>query len=304
MNFVLRHSGSSESEIELPKGKAVLIGYDERSCFRLISYYRTNDITVQVLHTGDGCVAENLSRNPNYVQLNGNPLTSIARLESGDVLQIGLDQIEISTRVAIEVAARDTVESPVKPVPVDYSVKTTFANSAVSIYGPVDGRWSEVNVHEHVAKNNECIILANFRAAEEAQWDSEIIGTDMLENAPVEVTSIYSLHAVNDAPAEEKLKLLKTLWQKDAVMVIFPEQDPQDFIKAIKLYLGWLARPSVLEMTLTRGSRQLCESIMQPVKAAVFKPKSSPFTWSVCSKPGLEKDQLADMLHETQLLIK
>ena len=136
------------------------------------------------------------------------------------------------------------------------------------------------------------IVFANFRAAGIDPPAEAVAGADWFNDAPDEIREVHSLHAIVDGSPEERLQWVKTLGEKDAVLVASPDGDIPMCLDSIKLFSGWFVRPSILEVTLTQGSRLLCEQLLRPFLGLIIQQNDSKPEWVVYSAPRVTSQLL------------
>ena len=290
----LQDGGEIGAMIELPKGKAITLGAAVDADLRLTPYFRLPDVCVRIWHD-DHCIAENMARKDSLVSLNGQPLYSVAQLEDGDVLQIGVDRFKVSCREVISVSPVKTQQSMEKSAAarIDYTLNSTVVNSAVSRHAPLDSKWTQNDLLKQLFAKKQTILFANFRVAGVDPPGPDVAGPDHYKDAPAEVRDMYSLHAITGGTPEQKLLIVESLRGKDAVVVALPESDPATCLAESKKFWAWFARPSVLGFTLTQGSRELCEKLLKPFQGLLIQPKAQSAEWVVYSKAGTKPEDLA-----------
>lgn len=316
MIFVVRHlsQGVVNAEFVLPKGGIIRFGSGGDVDFELTAFLDFPSVCAHIWNGDegyDGCILENISRRDSLVFLNGNSVYSVALLEGGDVIQIGMDRFEIFCRKEKTVPAvspapglhrPEKIDPPQTLVPgIDYTLQKSTVNTALQKFTPIDTTWTQSVLLTQICRSCRVILFANYRLAGVDPTAPELAGPDRYQDAPEEVREMYSLHAVMGGTPGQMLQIVDKLRTKDAVIIALPEGDAETCLAESKLYWGWFARPSVLEMSLTRGSRELCKKIMEPFRGLLVKPQVGSADWVLYTKP---ESTIEDLLFpETTILM-
>ena len=315
MIYVVRHlsRGIGEAEFVLSKGEILRFGCGGDVDFELTASADFPKISAHIWNGDegyDGCILENISRKDSHVFLNGNPVHSVALLEGGDIVQIGVDRFQIfchKEKTASEVSSPPVLHRPQKTDPpktilpqINYTVQTTVVNAALHKFMPIDRMWSQNELLTQVCRRSQVILFANFRLAGVVPGAPELVGPDRFQDAPEEVREMYSLHTIFGGTPGQKLQIVDKLRAKDAVIIGLPEGDVETCLAASKLFWGWFARPSVLEMSITRGSRELCKKIMEPFRGLLVKPQAGTADWVLYAK---SESTIADLLFSESTIV-
>jgi len=289
-------NGNAETEIEMPKGKSITLGGGLAVDVRLTPYFQLPDNCARIWHD-DHCLVENLTRKTSIVLLNGRPLHTVALFEKGDVLQIGVDQFKMTCREdeASSPPPPQTAKSADAPVTpqINYSLSSAVVSPVVTKYTPVDAGWKPADMLLQLFTQLPTILFANFRAAEMDPPAVSVAGSDLFETAPDEIREEHSLHAIINGTPRERMEWVNLLSDKDAIIVAIPAGDSQKCLANSRLFGGWFVRPSILEVTLTRGSRCLCEQLLRPFLGLVVPPAESVPKWQIYSSlKGSDEKQL------------
>ena len=282
MIYVVRHlsRGIGEAEFVLSKGEILRVGCGGDVDCDLTASADFPKISAHIWNGDegyDGCILENISRKDSHVFLNGNPVHSVALLEGGDIVQIGVDRFQIfchKEKTASEVSSPPVLHRPQKTDPpktilpqINYTVQTTVVNAALHKFMPIDRMWSQNELLTQVCRRSQVILFANFRLAGVVPGAPELVGPDRFQ---------------------------------DAVIIGLPEGDVETCLAASKLFWGWFARPSVLEMSITRGSRELCKKIMEPFRGLLVKPQAGTADWVLYAK---SESTIADLLFSESTIV-
>lgn len=280
-----RLDGNAETEIELPKGKSIMLGGGAGADVRLTPYFQLPENCARIWHD-DHCLVENLTRKTSIVMLNGRPLHTVALFEKGDVLQIGVDQFTMTCREdedkSLPPQSAKAVKASVAPQ-LSYALNSTIVSSMVTRHSPVDVKWQSPAMLLQLFARHPTIVFANFRAAGIDPPAETVAGKDLFWDAPDEIREIHSLHAIVEGSPNERVELVKKLAEKDAAIVAIPNGDIQLCLNKMKMFGGWFVRPSILEVTLTQGSRFLCQQLLHPFLGLVLEPIESRPEWVIYS---------------------
>lgn len=312
MIVIIRHLSDSLGTIETPlrKGKSLRFGGGIEADLRLTYCANLPDMCAMIWNGDDdydGCILENITRRDAIVFLNGNPVHSVALVEDGDLVRIGVDEFHVFFRSQTSDPAPPPAGSVRMPPVVkidpqgivapqtDYTIRTTVVNSALHRHLPVDAKWTQTDFLMQLFRKTPVILFVNFRLAGIDPAPRDLIGPDRFQEAPEEVRDIYSLHAITGGTPGQKLQLVEKLQAKDAVVVALPDGDPETCLAESKLFWSWFARPSVLELTLTRGSRELCSNLMKAYRGFVLHPRDASAQWVIYAKPGTPLESLSPL---------
>ena len=277
--------GSAEAEIDLPKGKSIMLGGGASADVRLTPYFQRPEHCARIWHD-DHCLVENLTRKTSIVMLNGRPLHTVALFEKGDVLQIGVDQFTMSCREEEDksppLQSAKAVKESVAPQ-ISFALNSTVVSSKVTRHSPADSKWQSADMLLQLFAQHPTIVFANFRAAGMDPPAETVAGKDLFCDAPEEIREIHSLHAIVDGAPNERVELVKKLAEKDAAIVAIPDGDIQLCLSKMKLFAGWFVSPGILEVTLTQGSRFLCEQLLHPFLGLILEPIESRPGWVIYS---------------------
>lgn len=300
MQFVVKYrlDRGAEQEVELAKGKSITLGGGTECDVHLTPYFQMPDACARIWHD-DHRLVENLTRRTSIVLLNGRPLHGVALFENGDVLEIGVDQFRMTCRED-EAKATPRKSPPTSPlatrepaVPqISYDLNSTVVTPLVTKYSPVDPNWRFADLAKHLFEDHPTILFANFRAAGIDPPAESVVGADLFRDAPEEIREEHSLHAIFNAPLEARMQWIEMLWEKDAAIVAISDGDIAKCLTDVKFLGGWLVRPSILEVTLTRGSRHLCEKLLSPFLGFVIRPEESTQEWCVYSGSKVSREKL------------
>ncbi len=280
---------------ELHDDESTLLGVGPDAGIVLSPIINVPSICAQIWNSPEsGCVIENLTELPHLIYLNDDAVQTTAIASDGDLVQVGFDEFRISVRkpaplktTPVPVPAAAVTAQPAAPA-VNFTLTARRINADVQSCVPTDHRWVFDDVLQRALKTPTTFLLINLVHAGVTPPKPEIIGSDLLDGAPEEVRTMCSVHAVTDATSEQKLAIWNLLKDKDAAIAVIPEtDDTAGCVKNSKLYLGWLSRPSVLEMTLKQGSRELSGAILKNFKAILIRGKGGEAGWSVWTRPDV-----------------
>lgn len=279
--------------------RVATIGTGMSASFRLHMSFGLPQTCVKAWMEGESCIARNVTGDPELVLLNGQPLFDFVQLEDGDSLQIGSDQFLV-------LLAREENETPAPPVPapaerrshvssspeMDRTFRTVALNRTVSRHEPRDPKWTLEDFLGRLRSLSSVIQFVNFRHAGIDVPRRRELQSDLFETMPAEVTEVYSLHTITDAALGTHLDVCRNLIGRDACVWAVPTADAQSSLSESKLYYAWLARPSVLEMTLRQSPRDFCLSLLKPFRAFILPECRSTTTWCVLSNPLMKPEDL------------
>jgi hypothetical protein len=280
---------------ELHEDESTLLGVGPDAGIVLSPIINVPSICAQIWNSPEsGCVIENLTELPHLIYVNEEAVQTTAIADDGDLVEIGFDQFRISVRkpaslktTPVPVTAAAVAAHPAAPA-VNFTLAARRINPDVQSCVPTDHRWVFDDVLQRALKTSSTFLLINLVHAGVTPPKPEIIGSDLLDGAPEEVRNMCSVHAVTEATAVQKLAIWNLLKDKDAAIAVIPEtDDTAGCVKNSKLYLGWLSRPSVLEMTLKQGSRELSGAILKNFKAILIRGKGGEAGWSVWTRPDV-----------------
>ncbi|MCA9047975.1 MAG: hypothetical protein KDA89_04565 [Planctomycetaceae bacterium] len=326
--YVIERKGScdeAERRVSLKAGRRVSLGGGNGADVCLLQTFGVPGVCLEIWVEDDVCIARNKTGHSGLVFLNGKVFYDLVRLENGDDLQVGNDQFVIvqqrpkaadkpEPRVAVPsspvvvapvvvapaVAASRVAAPAVAPEPpvvrqepaVQRNIRAHEVQRGVVRHVPEDGRWSAKLLLEELAGRGTLLQFTNFRHAGVTPPSLASLGDDLFETMPEEVRSIYSLHVLSDASVDERLQVHRLLEKRDAEVWGIPSDSVSAAMKDSKLYLAWLARPSVLEMTLERSPRDFCESLLAPFRAVILVPKDGKSPWAAYSGSDVPISQL------------
>jgi len=283
-----------DGEVLLAEGQRATLGaaVDADLTLRRSTGVPASCLVVWVEH--GKCLAENVSRNPRLVTLNGQPLYSVGQLEKGDLLQIGHDQFTVVFQDETPLQRIAPTAVPVEAEPPRYVPSTVLnavlLNAALSQHTPQDSAWEFTDLLPWLVAEFDAFLLANFRHAGLSPTAAVETGQDLFEHAPDEVRDIYSLHAIGDVAVEQKLEVYERLQNRDATVWVVPEEDMAQSLEDAKIYLAWFARPSVLDMTLQKSPKEFTEGLLKPFKA-IFLEGSNGSDWVMYTKADFDPAQ-------------
>lgn len=289
MSYLIHHYNStSEEEIQAVAvgSQEVTIGAGRSAGLQLTMTVGMPEVCGKVWVDGEMLVAENVLRKPGLIFVNGQGFVGAVQLEHGDVLQIGNDLF------AVVFDPDDQPEEVQVEAPIRRLLERTELNSALAMHTPVDERWGEQDFLENLCEQQGAFLFANFKFAGLTAPDQEMAGDDLYSEAPAEVRESYSLHALTQPSTEEKLKLYEELCKQEAAIWVVPEVDSETAMQDAKLYLAWLARPSVLNLTLQNSPDNFCEGLLKPFKAIILKTGSSFRPWAIYTKATFDPAKL------------
>ncbi|MCA9065366.1 MAG: hypothetical protein KDA96_19995 [Planctomycetaceae bacterium] len=278
----------NERVLSLRGDRQYIIGAGSAAAMRLHQSFGLPAACLRVWLEESDCIARNETGDPYLVLLNGQPLVDLVKLEDGDALQIGSDQfVFLLERDDPKTAAAAQPTVAPLPVPVepeiDYEIQSQPLNAAVSRYEPRDSRWKFEVLLRQLCLSGTVIQFVNFRHAGVPTPNRKWIGDDLFAEAPDDVRDIYSLHAITGVELRDHLELHQLLTDRDAEVWAIPASDAESCLREAKLHLAWLARPSVLEMTLRRSPKDFCASLLQPFSALVVAQSRHSSAWTILS---------------------
>ena len=280
---------------ELHEDESTLLGVGPDAGIVLSPIINVPSICAQIWNSPEsGCVIENLTELPHLVYVNDEAVLTTAIADDGDLVQIGFDQFRVSVRkpvpaktTPVPVPAAIVAAQPAAPA-VNFTLTARRINADVQSCVPADHRWVFDDILRRALRTPTTFLLINLVHAGVTASEPEIMGSDLLEGAPEEVRAMYSVHVVTEATSEQKLAIWNLLKDKDAAIAVIPETDDiAGCVKNSKLYLGWLSRPSVLEMTLKQGSRELSGAILKNFKAILIRGRGGETGWTVWTRPEI-----------------
>ncbi|MEZ6063186.1 MAG: FHA domain-containing protein [Planctomycetaceae bacterium] len=250
-------------------------------------------VCLRVWQDTDRFLAESLTGSRRIVVLNGQPLDSIIELERGDTIEIGIDRFVVTTEQQLRVEVRDVAAAPesAEDSVIRQVLISADVNGCLRRYVPADPAWSAAGVVQKLCDRHGAFLFANFLYAGLTGRPPDFAGEDLYSHAPDEVRDVYSLHAVSKASTAQKLQIFEALRTSDAVICAVAEADFESCLKNAKICLAWFARPSVMEMTLTKGSRHLAEKLMAPFRALMFAPHGGQHEWVMFTKADVDIDE-------------
>ena len=245
---------------------------------------------LRVWQDADRYLAESLTGQRRFVILNGQPLDSIVELERGDTIEIGSDRFLVTTadHRRPQIADASPPAAAAQAPAVSHELMSVKVNGCLRQHTPVDPVWSDAGVLQQLCDEHQAFLFANFQHAGMTGSRPDFAGDDLYAHAPDEVRAVYSLHAISDCSTAQKLQIYAVLRNSDAVVCVVPDADLETCLNDAKIYLAWFARPSVLEMTLSKGSRQLAEKLIRPFKALMFAPRDGRHEWVIYTKADFD----------------
>lgn len=272
------------------------IGGGAMASLRLHMSFGLPGVCVKLWMEEDTCIARNVTGDPDLVRLNGQPLYDIVQLEDGDSLQVGSDQflvLIIGKELPAPSPAVPVVATPLaEKTDAIRTFRTVALNRSVSRHEPRDANWTLEDFLGRLRSLSSVIQFVNFRHAGVEVPKRREMRSDLFEKMPAEVTEIYSLHTITDAALGTHLDVARPLIGRDACVWAVPATDAQTSLTDSKLYYAWLARPSVLEMTLRQSPRDFCDSLMRPFRAFILPECKGINTWCILSASSLKPEEL------------
>ena len=288
-------------------GDEVLFGITSECQVQLVSGYEGAEIVAALsLDPEDGCLIRNTTQEPSLVLVDGAPVYSIFKLEDGDLLDIAGDQFRVLISRFVEQPAAPVMVAPPVEVPQpelpksSYELRRISGTTEFSCYGPSDNLWSLDEILDALLVKPGAFIFANFRGAKSRPGSGLEIGEDLLSAAPEEIREMFSLHVIADGELDQKKVVFRQLAARDCAVIVLPEGgDSQACAKALKLYYGWLTKPSVLDFTLLKGSKSLTTEILKPVRLFLMAEIGRTPEWKICVKASADVQKIASLLKAT-----
>ncbi|MCA9058580.1 MAG: hypothetical protein KDA96_21405 [Planctomycetaceae bacterium] len=285
----------AERILFLPDDAAVTLGSAGNADLRLHQSFGLPASCMKIWMEDGSCIAQNQTGNAGLVFLNGQPLLDLVKLEDGDALQVGSDQfVVLLHRESAEpepvpvIPAAVAVEPEVREPELRRTIRSTGVGKCTAKHVPEDARWDTERLLNELAERGPLLQFLNFRHAAVDVPAIKSLGEDLFATMPEEVTEIYSLHVVSDAALPDRLKVHRMMEKRDAEVWAVPAGDVETTMKEAKLYFAWLARPSVLEMTLRQSPRSFCESMLAPFQALFVVPVDGASPWAAYTAAGAE----------------
>ena len=287
-------------------GDEVLFGTTSECQVQLLAGYEEAEIVAAIsLDPEDGCLIRNTTQDPTLVLVDGAPVYSIFKLEDGDLLDVAGDQFRVliprfSEQPPAPVVVAPPVEIPEPEIPKSsYELERISGTTAFSSFGPADNLWSLDEVLDALLVKPGAFFFANFRGAKSRPGSGLEIGEDLLSAAPEEIREMFSLHMVAEGELAQKKMAFRQLAARDCAVIVLPEGgDSQACVKALKLYYGWLTKPSVLDFTLLKGSKSLTTEILKPVRLFLMAEIGRTPEWKICVKASTDVQTVASLLKE------
>jgi len=285
---------AAPDQFELHTGESLTFGTYGSNRYVLTPFRGMPDVCAIVVNTEDvGIIVENVARMELAVRVNTSPVYSVALMEHGDLLEIGTDSFQIEIH-EVSVTQPSVVSGPaavaLAPEPeIDFSLSTQDLRGVALRHAPVSGDWTLLDAAAAGVMSGSAMLLVNLKVAQNpVSPRQDILGPDLIADAPEELRAENSLHAVSKGTSRERMELLKSLLDQDAVIVAWPEPGPDDAVRAMKLFSAWYLRPATLEFALQKGTRVLVESLLGPFRGLLIRPKSTPGNWALFTKADFD----------------
>jgi len=91
----LSNCSIEERETRIGEEERVTLGSSPYADLQLHLSFGLPQVCLEVWYEIDRCLAENVSRNPELVLLNGQPIYTVVQLENGDLIEIGNDSFAV-----------------------------------------------------------------------------------------------------------------------------------------------------------------------------------------------------------------
>lgn len=285
-------------------GDEVLFGTTSECQVQLLGGYEGAEIVAALsLDPEDGCLIRNTTQEPSLVLVDGAPVYSIFKLEDGDLLDIAGDQFRVliprfSEQPAAPVVVAPPVRIPEPEIPKSsYELQQISGTTEFSSFGPADNLWSLDEVLDALLVQPGAFLFANFRGAKSRPEPGLEIGEDLLSAAPEEIRDMFSLHAIAEGKLDQKKRVFRQLAARDCAVIVLPQGgDSGACVKALKLYYGWLTKPSVLDFTLLKGSKSLTTEILKPIQLFLMAEIGRTPEWKICIKATADVQKIASLL--------
>jgi hypothetical protein len=286
---------AAQDQLELHTGESLTFGAFGSNRYVLTPFRGMPDVCAIVVNTEDvGIIVENVARIELAVRVNTSPVYSVALMEDGDLLEIGTDSFQVEVH-EVSVTQLSVVNGPTSVAAVvvepqiDFSLNTQDLRGVALRHVPVSDEWTLLDAAAAGVMSGSAMLLVNLKVAQNAGSPrKEILGPDLIADAPEEIRTENSLHAVSRGTSRERMELLKSLLEQDAVIVAWPEPGPDDAVRAMKMFSAWYLRPATLEFALQKGTRVLVESLLKPFRGLLIRPKNTPGTWALFTKADFD----------------
>ena len=156
----------------------------------------------------------------------------------------------------------------------------------------VEYGWPEMAVLAALRPHGAPLVFANFIAAGVEPPAALDAGDDLYESAPPEVRAEHSLHAVRPGSVVDTLRTHALLRGKDAEVWAVPRGSADDCLAAAKLFVAWLARPSVLDFALRESPPEFCEQLLVPFRCLLIPPPVDDGAFAAWAAPGFDPAEL------------
>lgn len=288
-------------------GDEVLFGTTSECQVQLLAGYEGAKIVAAIsLDPEDGCLLRNTTQDPTLVLVDGAPVYSIFKLEDGDLLDVAGDQFRVliprfSEQPPTPVVVAPPVEIPEPVIPKSsYELEKISGTTEFSSFGPADNLWSLDEVLDALLVKPGAFVFANFRGAKSRPGSGLETGEDLLSAAPEEIREMFSLHVIAEGELDQKKMVFRQLAARDCAVIVLPEVgDAQACVKSLKLYYGWLTKPSVLDFTLLKGSKSLTTEILKPIQLFLIAEIGRTPEWKICVKASADVQKIASLLQKT-----
>jgi hypothetical protein len=289
---------ASADQFELHTGESLTFGAFGGNRYVLTPFRGMPDVCAIVVNTEDvGIIVENVARIELAVRVNTSPVYSVALMENGDLLEIGTDSFQIEIQ-EVSVTQSKVVNAPAVVArirePRNHSSLNTQDLRGVALrHDPVSDDWTLPDAAAAGVMSGSAMLLVNLKVAQNAGSPrKEILGPDLIADAPEEIRAENSLHAVSRGTSRERMELLKSLLDHDAVIVAWPEHSPEDAVREMSQFSAWYLRPATLEFALQKGTRVLVESLLKPFRGLLIRPQTTSGTWTLFTKANFDPQGL------------
>ena len=123
---------------------------------------------------------------------------------------------------------------------------------------------------EWLGEKRTAMLFVDFRRTELSLPTGLSEKDDLFAEAPDDVRSEYSLHAVSNADLSKLGSLAEQVRERDTCVWVFSDLPVRDLLKGLKVYLAWYARPSVLRTQLEHGPKALVKGLLSGVHAVLL----------------------------------
>ena len=292
----------SERQIFLNGDETATIGGGDNVSLRLHNSFGFPTVCLKVWIEKNACIAKNMTGAADLVFLNGQPFYDFVQLEDGDAIQIGSDQFLF---LVFEDDDDSQSRQTTQPFPFEFAANSRSSisenepaflsfsvNRSVVRHEPRDSQWSFEDFVTRIARNYSLVQFIDFQQAGLAVPGNSLPRTSVSRSVTPEVDPAMSLHIIRDAPLSERLQLHRQCLGKNASVWAVPLIDTNTCIQQSKLYLPWMARPSILEMSLRLSPREFCLELLKPFRAIFLAESNYAKSWCVLSDSSLRPDNL------------